>query len=180
MSVGFPAVGVGKSDINRLLRSKKNPSFHVHSLINTGVRSFGGIHFLGKINAFWVEFWPLLSRVLSPHAAQITCLHEAATSIQNDLRTLRPPLQRTCRRSVPPCMPAGTPRDISGDRGHLKPRSVSELLQPVPGSPSGPFWCKVTPLSQLFACTGETQEPVGNTTLPCPSLRALFSDDVTT
>lgn len=33
-------------------------------------------------------------------------------------------------------------------------------------SSSGPFWCKVTPLLQLFAPTGEMQEPVGNTTLP--------------
>lgn len=49
LCVSVPAVGVGKSDSNRLLRSKK--SLLLCGLMDTEMGSFGG-RFLGEINAF--------------------------------------------------------------------------------------------------------------------------------
>lgn len=92
--VYFHTDGVGKSAINRLLR-KQNPSFRAHSLINTAMRSFGG-RFLGKINAFWVDFFCRFLALPRPHAppwrrVPIVCLNVLVRSIQDALESPRHP-----------------------------------------------------------------------------------------
>lgn len=116
------AGGVGKSDINRLLRRKKSlVSCALSDKHRDEVRSFGG-RLCGKINSGHFSA-PSCPHTLLWHRAQVCCLHEVARSIQGALKSLRHPPQRTCRRSVPSWLsswrPEGTPRDISGDTGHL-------------------------------------------------------------